>query len=247
MKRFAILVLGVVGLSFVTAMVAVAAEAPTRPSESNLSVAKSSQRPAQLIEFELWIIRLHDAADPKDADELERLSTRPAILPMVLGDRDEVRSFIDRMQARKTLQSTAEYRLAALDGHKAFLLDTAQLPRVTGVSISDFGRTNNIMYQQIGTNIVLAPRVEQDRTITVGIDVEKSWLEESDDVAITEPKDGHADYAVTIPTLTLKSNVRLESGSAEIIAQMKDSAKHATVLLVLSATVIEPKLAAKDE
>lgn len=246
MKRLLILALSVLGLSLLTAMVTVAADTLAEPGKADLMGAKSPPHSAQLIAFELWIIRMRDAADPKNADELEQLSTRPADLPTILGDRDQVRAFIDRMQARKRLRSTAEYRLTVLDGQKSLLLDSAQLPQVTGVTLSDFGQSNNLLYRQVGTNIELTPRVERDRTITVDIRVEQSRLEVSDEVAITKPKEGDAEYAVTIPALTLKTNVSLENGDAVLVAQMNDSEKHTTELLILSAAFVKPMPAAKD-
>lgn len=218
-------------------------------SEQDKSAANadaSSRHAAEQISFELWIVSLGKSEKDADDDELDQLLARAGGLPTVVGSSDDARALIHRLSERKAVRAIQEYRLTTLDGCKATVLFSQRVPQIIRVTLNDRGQTNNITFQEVGTNLELIPSLRVDRAIQVDISVETSGLEESHDAAIAIPSQGKAIYASIAVARRITTSVSIESGAAVLVGQLTDKMGRKAELVILSATIVGPKPGVND-
>ncbi len=247
MKAFLASALGIIGICTLFPSTTQADDTAVEMAKEDAKAVASSRQPAEQISLDLWIVTLGNDDEDADGEELDRLIARASNLPTVIGRLDDVRALLNRLTERKAIRAIQEYRLTTLDRSLTNVLCGERVPQITGVTLSDRGRTNNIMLQQVGTAVELTPMIGDDDMIRVRVSIEKSGLEQSHDVTIAVPSKGKAVYASKVTSASVKTSVSLESGGAVLVAQITDSKKVKSELVILSATVVQPKPAARDE
>ncbi|NQT41087.1 MAG: hypothetical protein HQ581_26585, partial [Planctomycetes bacterium] len=135
---------------------------------------------------------------------------------------DELAKQIRVLQQRGRLELLNHARLTTLDNQPAFLHVGERKPRVTGSATSPaspYNRTRpparsvSVSYENVGLIIGVAPRVNADGVVTMEIEVEKSWLDDGDEVPPAEDSD--ADPVMRFPrvkTTKAQSTVSIPDG-----------------------------------
>jgi type II secretory pathway component GspD/PulD (secretin) len=127
-------------------------------------------------------------------------------------------------------------RLMTLDNQPAFVQVGQRVPRITGSASSASGRVNSVTLENVGLIVGLTPRVSDDDTVTMQIDVEKSHLGPTDEGApISMPSSGEPVRAPSIVTITAQSTVSMRDGQTWMLAgatsQAESGQKEIVILL----------------
>lgn len=137
-------------------------------------------------------------------------------------------------------------RLTTLDQQKAFFQRGESVPIVTGVSATarggggSFGPQRSINYQQIGTMVIVTPRIAKDRII-VEAKIDRSSVESGDGPLLAKGEDGTETRAPNLMTGTTQTTVTLEAGKTVVVGgitrQGKDTSDGEVILI--SADVLK--------
>jgi type II secretory pathway component GspD/PulD (secretin) len=108
--------------------------------------------------------------------------------------------------------------------------------------VTQFGRSNSITYQNLGTVVIVTPRVGPEGVVTMEIDVDHAQLgpiEEGAILAVT--KEGATTRTPNRETLTAKTTVRVPSGQSVVLGGSSRRTKSGKeLLIVLTPHALEP-------
>ena len=194
----------------------------------------------------VWALTVSPSHSPEKDEPVGKLIAQAHDIPVVIGNRDEVRQLVDRFRVAGVLRKSREVRVMTLDGLAASAHSGSDQPRVTAVTITNFGRTNNTQYQPIGTVIQVAPRIDSTGMIQVSLTYHTSSMQKSKDVVLAEPTDGKAIMADLVRNEQATTTVRLKSGSAMLVKsdstqETSDDSDGLIQLVILSAEIVAPE------
>jgi type II secretory pathway component GspD/PulD (secretin) len=220
---------------------ALAQESAPTTGEATATDSVPPEASTEQISLELWLVTLENASDGKNDDELDPLLARLGYLSTSLGSRDTARALVARLEERKAVRRIKEFRVTTLSGHDASFVTGERTPTITGVTMTDLGQSNNIIYQQIGTAVSLTPWANADGSIRVRVKAETSDIEESKDVAIVVPKNGKGVFGHEVRTSHIDTMVSVASGETMLVGKTFDDQKLAVQLVLLSAQIVKPE------
>lgn len=129
-------------------------------------------------------------------------------------------SFLLRaLQENRRLEVLSRPQIMTLDGKTGNVQVGARVPRITGVSNSQFGQTNSIEYEPVGIILEVTPRISPDGQVVMNVFAEKSEVgEEEDGIAINVAANGAVIRAPQIATTTATTTVSASSGQTVVLS-----------------------------
>lgn len=129
-------------------------------------------------------------------------------------------SFLLRaLQENRRLEVLSRPQIMTLDGKTGTVQVGSRVPRITGVTNSQFGQTNSIEYDDVGIILEVTPRISPDGQVVMNIFAEKSEVgEEEDGIAINVSNTGEIIRAPQIATTTANTTVSAASGQTVVLS-----------------------------
>jgi type II secretory pathway component GspD/PulD (secretin) len=128
---------------------------------------------------------------------------------------------LPELEKRGEVRVLAQPEILADDGQPAFVKIGSRVPKVTGVTLSPRGRTNQLQLENVGTVLGVTGRVTGDERIRLEIDLEQSHLGPEDEgTSVATLKDEEVVRTPQAKTLTLQTSVSLHNGQAVLVGGM---------------------------
>lgn len=204
-------------------------------SEVTANVRSDGLR-TEMVQLDLWALTLRNKSGAVD-EPADPSLTRLTSLTNGIGSRDDVQTLLERLQDEGVVQRLQSFRVTTVSGQESTVVCGERAAIVTGTTITDFGRTNNLQYQQVGTALKLLPAIVEKDEVSVDVSYERSDTSKSD-VAIAQPKDGETVQAKNMPSVTVATRAKMNSGKAVVVLLASDSKRNAAELIILSATIV---------
>ncbi len=236
------------------------------------ALTERPDRPPAMVVVQVMIaeLKLHDttASEAKDEEtDASPAGDEPAELPPEGSDElkaklkaagvdlsasaDELAKQIRRLQQRGRLELLNHARLTTLDNQPAFLHVGERKPRVTGSATSSAsrypgGRTPSrsvsVSYENVGLIVSVTPRVNAEGLVTMEIDVEKSWLDESES---PPAEDSDADPVMRAPrvkTTKAQSTVSIPDGETVALGGLitRSGTQAEELVILVGAKILQP-------
>ena len=130
-------------------------------------------------------------------------------------------------------------QLAAADGQVAFVYIGRSEPQISGVAMSQFGRTNSVLFQNVGFIVGVQPHVGPGGVFTVHVDVSSSRGGSDDEGIPLSRFSGETISSRPIHSIVSRSTVRVPSGKTVVVARMSTAAggRNRELVILLSAQV----------
>jgi hypothetical protein len=176
----------------------------------------------ELIGVNIWALSISAPAQIND-ELIADLISRARTLQVTLGSRHDVNDWVTKLSVAGVLERSREFRLTAVSGQSANLQDGANVPQVTGTSITQFGSVNSVAYQPVGTVVQVQPRIDPDGKVRIAFSYSASEIEPRSDVFLSESREGERMRASQVVNQQLQSTIRLPSGSAALVHSLTNS------------------------
>lgn len=143
----------------------------------------------------------------------------------------------------QSMEVLARARLTTLNNQPATLQIGSREPRVMGSTMSPMGRSNSVSFENIGTMMLLTPRVGPDGFITADVNLEDSRLGPKDEgPALDAPKEGEPIRVSSTITTIIKTTFRAADGESVTLAgSTRNAAQGKAMVLVVTPRLLRPK------
>jgi general secretion pathway protein D len=123
------------------------------------------------------------------------------------------------LQEKRRLEVLSRPQIMALDGQPGYILVGQRVPTITGVSLTTFGQTNDILYQQVGIIMQVVPRISPDGLVVMQLTTEKSEVgPEAEGIPISVSAGGQIVRAPRINATTAVTTVSALSGQTVVLS-----------------------------
>jgi type II secretion system protein D len=123
------------------------------------------------------------------------------------------------LQEKRRLEVLSRPQIMALDGQSGYILVGQRVPTITGVTLDQFGQTNNILYQQVGIIMQVTPRISPDGLVVMQLSTEKSEVgPEAEGIPISVSASGQIVRAPRINATTAVTTVSALSGQTVVLS-----------------------------
>jgi type II secretory pathway component GspD/PulD (secretin) len=123
------------------------------------------------------------------------------------------------LQEKRRLEVLSRPQIMALDGQPGYILVGQRVPTITGVSLTTFGQTNDILYQQVGIIMQVTPRISPDGLVVMQLTTEKSEVgPEAEGIPISVSASGQIVRAPRINATTAVTTVSALSGQTVVLS-----------------------------
>ncbi|MEX2187191.1 MAG: secretin N-terminal domain-containing protein, partial [Pirellulales bacterium] len=123
------------------------------------------------------------------------------------------------LQEKRRLEVLSRPQIMALDGQPGYILVGQRVPTITGVTLDQFGQTNNILYQQVGIIMQVVPRISPDGLVVMHLTTEKSEVgPEAEGIPISVSASGQIVRAPRINATTADTTVSALSGQTVVLS-----------------------------
>jgi hypothetical protein len=218
-------------------------------TQTNLEAALDDSA-VDVVAMNVWVLTVSatgtSAGGQLGNEPIADLVARAKGLPVTLGSRDDVRDWISKLQVAGVLERVREFRLTAVSGQSASVQNGETIPQVTSTSQTEFGRVNSLQMTSVGTIVQVQPRIDAEGQLKVAINYSSSSLEKSNEVALSESRDGsNRMMASRVVNQQYQSTVRLKTGAAALVnsdttSQLAgDSAGVRMQLVILAAEIVQ--------
>jgi len=205
--------------------------------EEVIRITEGLDRAPAMVVIELLVVQVKPKGDEK-ADVAKPKAGESAT---AAGDLDaQLRALEKRGQVEILCRSC----LATCSQQTALLKVGRREPRITGSAVNRTGSVNSTVLENVGMTVSATPRVGDDKTITMEIDVDDSRfgpLEEGTPISVSSG--GETTRTPRVETVGLHSTVAMRDGQTVLvggrIVQSKSSRTEMAILV--SARVIESK------
>jgi type II secretory pathway component GspD/PulD (secretin) len=165
------------------------------------------------VQIEVLLLALPSDETRRQGDDLRKLS----------GPAGDVMTTIDQMTMDGEAKILNQFSLNAIENQPAMVQVGEQAPRITGAmtrpgreGARPFPPAVQTQTYNMGTMMQLTPKVSDDEQVLVQMQFEKSFAAPPESgVTITSDEEGEPIKSTGIITMTLKQNLRIESGYAE--------------------------------
>lgn len=161
----------------------------------------------------------------------------------------DLRGPSDRLGARLTglmkdraVEIVNRGQLATLDAQPAFIQVGQREPRTIGVSLSQAGRTNTTVLENVGMLAAFTPRIHDNGRISLQVDVEKSQLGPLEDgQVIAELSGGEKIRTPQIQVMTVQTTITVSPGQAVALAGVNTrlDSRRTELLILVSADLFD--------
>jgi type II secretory pathway component GspD/PulD (secretin) len=132
-------------------------------------------------------------------------------------------------------------QLTALDNQPASLHVGRREPRITSSAITQQGRTNSFVLENVGTILGFTPHVGPDGTVTLQLNVEDSRLGPMEEgVVVAAPTQGEALRTQNVDTLTVKTTLHIPDGQTAVVGGMARQPKAGKQRVILITPHVLP-------
>ena len=150
--------------------------------------------------------------------EYQNRATEAAAAPL-LGSADAVNRLLEGLSKADALQQLVRPQLLTVDGREAMVQVGYRQPKITGVSRSPRGQTNQVTLENLGTLVTATPHVVPDGTILVELSVETSDFGPQEDATVLATSDdGPEIRSPRTDTLVVETTVSTRSGQTVIVS-----------------------------
>jgi type II secretory pathway component GspD/PulD (secretin) len=133
----------------------------------------------------------------------------------------------------------ARAELTTLENQSAFLRMGRREPRVTGSNMSQAGMVNSVTFENVGTTIRITPRVGDDRTVVMQVDVEDSRPGPPEEgVVISVPAKGEPLRTPNVETLMTQTTVQIADGKTVSIGGSQDAKSGKQRMILITPHVL---------
>ncbi len=94
---------------------------------------------------------------------------------------DAVSILIRALKECRRLEVLSRPQVMTLDNQPAFIQVGERVPRITGVTLGQFGQTNNVVDDNVGIILGVTPRISPDGLVVMEIDAERSFVGPEDE------------------------------------------------------------------
>jgi len=155
--------------------------------------------------------------------------------------------WIRKLGEEQRLIASQHFAIEAISGREATAKIGADVPRVTAASITEFGRTNSVQMQPVGTAIKIIPYIADERRIVLTLVFEVTELRKSEDVMITETRDGERLPADVVNSIQFESTFAVDNGGIVVAHQATmDATRAGESYAILVSALRAPKGVAAD-
>ncbi len=135
-----------------------------------------------------------------------------------------------------SIESLTGMELTTVAGQTAYVQLGHRKPRITGATSSQYGHTNSVTMENVGSIVKITPQVVPDGSLVVTVDIEKSDLgPEAEGMVIATAKDGTEIRSPQIDILCAKTTVTAASGKAVVLGNLicnRESLRKETFVLL---------------
>jgi general secretion pathway protein D len=123
------------------------------------------------------------------------------------------------LQEKRRLEVLSRPQIMAMDGQTGYVLVGQRVPTISGVTLDEFGQTNNIIYQQVGIIMQVTPRISPDGLVVMQVQTEKSQVgPEIEGIPISISAGGQIVRAPRIDATTAMTTVSALSGQTVVLS-----------------------------
>jgi type II secretory pathway component GspD/PulD (secretin) len=155
----------------------------------------------------------------------------------------EVERRIAALKHQRRLHVVAEPLITVLDNQAAFFQVGRREPRVTGQTATPRGQVRQFSMEDVGTVLGVTPRIRDDGSVAMEMDVEASYLgPEAEGAVIAEGPDGAEIRTPPVQTIKLQTTVTARDGEAVVAGRFfaDTAAGPRELLLVVKPEVTKP-------
>jgi len=154
---------------------------------------------------------------------------------------EKLKEDLGKMGLRGRWESFRNVQVSVAGGQVASLNIGQSEPEITGVTMTPFGRTNSVRYQNTGFLLGVQPHVDPGGIITVNVNVNASRIGSDDEgVPIWVSEKGETVAARPIHTTVWRGMVRVPDGKTVAVAKVDRDVygRHRRLIVFLSAQVV---------
>jgi type II secretion system protein D len=142
---------------------------------------------------------------------------------------ESVSILIRALKECRRLDVLSRPQIMTLDNQSAFIQVGSRVPRVTGVTVTEVGQTNNVIDENVGLILGVTPRISPDGLVVMLIDAERSALgPEAEGVPVSISATGEVVRQPVINTTTASTTVAAVSGQTIVLGGLITKNKSVT-------------------
>jgi type II secretory pathway component GspD/PulD (secretin) len=201
-----------------------------------LKILQLLDRQPKTVSIDFWIVDTRSAGWESTANKEIDAALKESPAKFV--------DLLQKLQGQKQAVVLNHLQMRGLEGQQS----TAQLgerkARINAMTRTNAGRTNSVIFENLGTLATVTPRVNSDNRLVLAIDLTKSFSAPEDTGAvIAEGADGTVQArAPSAVTVQLKTTVNLSDGELASLGTLASGATDAggDIRVLISASVVAP-------
>ena len=132
---------------------------------------------------------------------------------------NSVSALLRALQENRRLEVLSRPQITALDNQDAIIRVGQRVPRIQTTNITQFGQQNSIIYEDVGINMIVRPRISPDGMVVMELQAEKSQVgSEQEGIPIFTGTDGNVIRAPRIDQTIAYSTVAAASGQTIVLS-----------------------------
>ncbi|NLG56040.1 MAG: type II and III secretion system protein, partial [Rhodococcus sp.] len=132
---------------------------------------------------------------------------------------NSVSALLRALQESRRLEVLSRPQVTALDNQEAIIRVGQRVPRVQTTNITQFGQQNSVVYEDVGINMMVRPRISPDGMVVMELQAEKSQVgSEQEGIPIFSGLDGNVVRAPRIDQTVAYSTVAAASGQTIVLS-----------------------------
>jgi type II secretory pathway component GspD/PulD (secretin) len=147
-----------------------------------------------------------------------RLNSELGFGGLVLSASSEaVNILIRALQEKRRVDILSRPQVMTLDNQPAFVMVGQRVPRITGVSTTQVGQTNQIITENVGLILTVTPRISPEGTVVMEIDVDKSELGPEAEGIPVSISEGQVIRSPRVNTTTAQTTISASDGQTVLL------------------------------
>jgi type II secretion system protein D len=139
---------------------------------------------------------------------------------------DAVSVLLRALQEKRRLEVLSRPQIMALDGQQGSVQVGQDVPTIQGVSLTQFGQTNNIVYRSVGLILQVIPRISPDGLVVMQILANKSQVSNDPGIPISIATGGQVVTAPRIDVSQALTTVSAVSGQTVVLGALIETGKN---------------------
>src|SRR5690606_16844412 len=132
---------------------------------------------------------------------------------------NSVSALLRALQETRRLEVLSRPQVTALDNQQAIIQVGQRVPRIATTQITQFGQQNSVVYEPVGINLMVRPRISPDGMVVMELQAEKSQVgSEQEGIPLFAGTDGSVIRAPRIDQTIAYSTVAAASGQTIVLS-----------------------------